>query len=747
MSNEAETSAAGSSATPAASAETSGERAARTLFSKRLSRDGGPRALGRDESPQAFIDLRDDGLAAFRKGDYAVAAGYLSQALSLRPEAPAVLRGLAESLLRLQRYDDAYALTDESLRQRDDIRLRAIRVGAGRAIWRDALEAGDRTRFMGMVEALGEELTDGAHGAPFRLLLGAIGESRPDIQSALAQLTARARFKAAPEDEQSVAAAIGAVYDQVARDARLLFEIAPRAAAFLLDVAISVEPDAARLRAERLVFGLARGEVDNADHMLDYALAPGGYGEDLGALSRLYRVAAAFGGPEPVTRALRALKARMLAVLSAEAAQTAPETIAETTAETMAETIAETLATAGAIALDFADLATARIALERLTALGAAGSASAAAAEARLSDQIAVAALTAGDAADAFSAAAADFWVDTLKAEDPLAASLRATPTDRMTVIVPWGFLTEETGAADTRRQLLFAALRALSVAGRSYELRLFPWSLRALERLPNGRPALAPDARRGAEASGLIVYGQGPLPGAGAIDRFGLDGWSEAARSLPFAEGRSNEILAAFEGLRRRILGQSARRRSRGLRAPIAFLLQSPFDPRLTLARATMPELLSDTARWAARHDRPLVIWRPASCRHLGVDEALAALPLSDRARVEPAPEGPGALARAAEAMAGVVTVNAPQSIEALLVLCPLILGGVADFHHGARLLESAAELPDALDHIDAPLDVMATARFFYDYLSGPAVPLDNPQAVTKRLSALLAGGAPSQP
>lgn len=735
MSNEAETSAAGSAASPAAPAETAGERAARTLFSKRLSRDGGPRALGRDESPQAFIDLRDDGLAAFRKGDYEVAAAYLSQALSLRPEAPAVLRGLAESLLRLRRYDDAYALTDESLRQRDDARLRATRVGAGRAIWREALEAGDRTRFMGMVAALGAELTDGAHGAPFRLLLGAIDENRPDIQSALAQLTARARFKAAPEDEQSIAAAIGAVYDQVARDARLLFEIAPRAAAFLLDVAISVEPDAATLRAERLVFGLARGEVENADHMLDYALAPGGYGEDLSALSRLYRVAAAFGGPEPVTRALRALKARMLAVLSAEAAQTAPETRAET------------LSTAGAIALDFADLATARIALERLAALSAAGSASAAAAEARLSDQIAMAALTAGDAAEAFSAAAADFWTETLEAEDPLAASLQATPKDRMTVIAPWGLLTEETAAADTRRQLFFAALRALSVAGRPYELRLFPWSLRALERLPNGRPALAPGARRGAEANGLIVYGQGPLPGAGVIDRFGLDGWSEAARSLPFAEGRSNEILAAFEGLRRRILGQTPRRHSRGLRAPIAFLLQSPFDPRLTLARATMPELLSDTARWAARHERPLVIWRPASCRHLGVDEALAALPLSDRLRVEPAPEGPGALARAAEAMAGVVTVNAPQSIEALLVLCPLILGGVADFHHGARLLESAAELPDALDQIDAPLDVMATARFFYDYLSGPAVPLDSPQAVTERLSQLLAGGAPSQP
>ena len=743
---------------------TPGKNVARPVLYRRENGAEGRRNVADDES---FIALRDDGIHAFRQGDYARAAGLLERAFAQKPAGFDIRRALAETQLRLGRVDEAFALASESLERREDARLRRTRVSAARRLVRRALDARDGAQIRALIHAVGDDLSGGVNGAPLRYLVGALNRDRADIRSGLAQLIARARFettKAAGDADKSdrladEAARIAAIRKTVALDARAVFEIDGAAGVFLADVAIAAAPDAAVLRAERLCFSLARGEIDNPNQMLDYALDPRAYGADIAELNRLYRLTLRHRATSATTRALRALRMRQLEALASGAAAVAE------------------IEAAGQVALDFGDFGVARDVLDILNARAEAartptpwaathqGSSaqgpiaqpttpSAAEAARRFGDAFSIASLAAGELMPDFMTAAETFWREILDAREPLDAFFETLADDTIAIIAPTGLLTaphggarrEETASGTLNaplRQTLFAGARVFARRGLAHRLRLFPWSMRELERSPRGKPIYAPNARRGPRANLFIAHGPGPTPHTAYIDRFGVDGWSEIAQNLPFAEARSSEIFAYFETTRASVFGARTPPLRRPPQEAVAVLLQSPQDPRLALANATLKDMLDEAAAWVERRQRRLVIWRPAACRDIGVDETVERLTRSDRIDCAPAPMGLGDLGRAASEVAGVVTINAPAAFEALLALRPVILCGVADFHHGARLLENANEIPDALDRIDAPLDPTAVARFVYDYLGGPMANLLSAQDLEEKLTnALVATG-----
>lgn len=742
------------------------------------------------------MELRDGGAQAYRTGDYAAAADRLDEALALKPDAILIKRMLAESLLRLGRPEEAFALVDDGARARDDARLHLTWVYAARTLLRDALDRAEPERFRALAEAGAQDLSAGANGAPFRMLTGALAADRAEIQSGLAQMAARARQTArreaqaeaeaeaeaeAPRQEPGEtgearrgakprrariddAAVVGPLYVETARTARALFEIDAAAGCFLLDVAIAAAPDEPALRAERLRCGLARGEVDNPNAMLDYALDARAYGGDVAELDRLYRATLTLSHPAPAatTRALRALRMRQLEVLASDDATLA------------------NIEAAGRVALDFGDFNAARDAMAMLASRAEterhafrgdtrSGEAETSAdarfwaglperrdtaidAARRFTRVLDDASLAAAELVPDFTQAAELFWREVLDAHDPFETFFETLSDEAVAVLAPTGLLTAsaddpcdeiwpEGRRSAATRQTAFATARVLARKRVPHQLKLFPWTMRELDRLPRGKPVIAPYARRGPRANMLIAYGPGPLPHTAYVDRLGVEGWSEIARTLPFVEARTSETYAFFEAVRAMLFGRDAPPIDPGLKETVAVLLQSPMDPRLSLARITLQDMLNEVAAWVERRRRRLLIWRPAQCRHLGMDETIARLTKSDRIDWAPTPSGPGALGRAAAETAGVVTINAPAAFEALIALRPVVLGGVADYHHGGRLLEGAQELSDALDRIDAPVDPNAVARFAYDYLTGPLANLTSPLDVERKIVDALAG------
>ena len=697
-----------------------------------------------ENSAAAFHQLRDEGLHAFRNHEDARAIVLLSQATSLRPGAPVVKRALAEALLRAGRAQAAFDIAHAVLTEREDPRLRRTHAYAARALLRDAMAGADADAFHRISAQAKEDLTAGVNGPPFLLLLGGVAQNRADVQSAIAQMTARARFdatqaqkalaeltdeeRAAAPPPLSVADRVSAVYATIADDARALFDIDSAAAVFIMDVAISAAPDEPRLRAERLWFALARAELDNPRQLLDYALDRRVFGNSLPELARLTRFMAELRAPDAVTRAIRALRTRQRAILSAARPEIAD------------------LAAAGALALDFGDFTAAEVARDRLmgrpepeaqTALTALEAADASAR------------LAAGDLVAQYDAAAQEFWEELLHLRDPLPAFFDHLPDDIANIIIPPRLLTcgpEERGLRSYRHTLA-AALRVFARRGIRPGLRLFPWSPRELERTPRGVPVFAHMGRRGPRANRFLTHAPGALPNFAIVDRFGVEGWSETAQSLPYVEARDTEVAAFYETARAAILGPdfealAARAAAQTPPDTVIALLQEATDPRMELARFSPRDMLRELVAWAGQRGRRVLILRPPGCRHLGLTELLDQLALADHVTVARAPTVQGALGRLMLDAAGLVTVNAPAAVEALVAMKRVILCADADYHHIADSLERADQIPDALDRVDAPLDRLTTARFFYDYLTGPTLNLLAPVEMEAKLTAKLKEG-----